>query len=497
MRKPFFKFHFVILVSTLFLFFTSCTGKKGTPVDAQGILGRNTKTFFHVKDSEIRGLTVDFDKKIAFVFDLLGKTIARQRNVVYEDIQISPDGKYALIKNDPLIYEYHQISAEAAASGVAVPASTIDLLCVGSPIGQGAALSPTSYREIRVLREGENYSVVAANENNAVPVFSGPASRTDTDETREYFVSGVGTLSIDKTRPYESDTHYTASSISASMTLSEDFAAITNLFCHTNAIAPVKVEPKWSPSGLSGVVAWFKADAIQGVSNNGTVANWMDSSGSGNNAAQATTSIQPLYKTNSVNGLPALQFDGVDDLLRFPQDLALDTFSTFIVASTVDTIHIDTEFQGGTYGAAGQHYVLGDDQAPGTIAYSNLSFGTNGISNYEHGSSLIAPVSVYSGTVGSGFQILEQQYVSRQETSHLNGMAVHTGVVSSRISVHSPSQIGGMSYGNFSGGVAEVILLNRSITTDERQRIEGYLALKYGLQSNLPSDHPYKSTGPE
>jgi hypothetical protein len=42
--------------------------------------------------------------------------------------------------------------------------------------------------------------------------------------------------------------------------------------------------------------------------------------------------------------------------------------------------------------------------------------------------------------------------------------------------------------------LAEMILLDAVPTTEERQRLEGYLAWKWGQQGSLPADHPYKSS---
>jgi hypothetical protein len=44
--------------------------------------------------------------------------------------------------------------------------------------------------------------------------------------------------------------------------------------------------------------------------------------------------------------------------------------------------------------------------------------------------------------------------------------------------------------------IAEILVLNATITTNTRQKLEGYLAHKWGLTANLPSDHPYKTVGP-
>ena len=49
---------------------------------------------------------------------------------------------------------------------------------------------------------------------------------------------------------------------------------------------------------------------------------------------------------------------------------------------------------------------------------------------------------------------------------------------------------------NMYGSISEILVFNTNHTTLERQRIEGYLAWKWSLQSQLPSDHPYKSAAP-
>ena len=44
--------------------------------------------------------------------------------------------------------------------------------------------------------------------------------------------------------------------------------------------------------------------------------------------------------------------------------------------------------------------------------------------------------------------------------------------------------------------VSEVIAYNSVLTTTQRQQVEGYLAVKWGLQSSLPISHPYYATNP-
>jgi hypothetical protein len=49
---------------------------------------------------------------------------------------------------------------------------------------------------------------------------------------------------------------------------------------------------------------------------------------------------------------------------------------------------------------------------------------------------------------------------------------------------------------SFSSLVGEVLIYNASITTFQRQQVEGYLAWKWGLQANLPASHPFFSAPP-
>jgi len=46
------------------------------------------------------------------------------------------------------------------------------------------------------------------------------------------------------------------------------------------------------------------------------------------------------------------------------------------------------------------------------------------------------------------------------------------------------------------GEVAELVVFNEVLSTTDRQKIESYLAHKWGLSSNIPSSHPFKSTSP-
>lgn len=60
----------------------------------------------------------------------------------------------------------------------------------------------------------------------------------------------------------------------------------------------------------AGMLAWYKADAITGLTNGAAVASWPDSSGNGYTQTQSTTANQPVYTSNALNSKPGVTFGG-------------------------------------------------------------------------------------------------------------------------------------------------------------------------------------------
>ena len=79
---------------------------------------------------------------------------------------------------------------------------------------------------------------------------------------------------------------------------------------------------------------------------------------------------------------------------------------------------------------------------------------------------------------------------------YVDGTAIHT-VTANTFAAGTAPQIGfDAGGGAMDGQIAEIIDCTAVLTTPERQRVEGYLAWKYGLVASLPTGHPYKSERP-
>ncbi len=70
----------------------------------------------------------------------------------------------------------------------------------------------------------------------------------------------------------------------------------------------------FNPASIAGLQWWLKADSLS-LNDADPVASWSDSSGNGYTASQGIGANQPIYKTNILNGLPIVRFDGTNDKL--------------------------------------------------------------------------------------------------------------------------------------------------------------------------------------
>jgi hypothetical protein len=79
----------------------------------------------------------------------------------------------------------------------------------------------------------------------------------------------------------------------------------------------------WNPSQLSGLNLWLEASTCV-VTSGSNVSSWGDLSGHGNDATQSFLSAQPAVAVSAINGLPAIEFDGVNDSLIIADDPTLN-----------------------------------------------------------------------------------------------------------------------------------------------------------------------------
>lgn len=232
------------------------------------------------------------------------------------------------------------------------------------------------------------------------------------------------------------------------------------------------------PTDISNLAYWLKPESLSSLADGAPVSTWSDSSA---NARDFTGSggFRPLYKANDIGTLGAVVFDGSDDELSYGNTYATDNFTVFYVATATSVHEIDAESTSGTDGVTGQKYLAFPVQS-GTDGGAGVSFGTNGISVYEHGNSYAPPLSVVGGAF-VGPTIVVISYSGKVASIYSGSTLIHTGLTSTRPAVHAPRYLGATSWTSFSGKVHESIAFSRTLTPQERNDIVNYLKDKFGL----------------
>ena len=268
----------------------------------------------------------------------------------------------------------------------------------------------------------------------------------------------------------------------------------------------------WDPSQLSSVAAWYDADAITGLSNNDPVSTWADASGNGYNLTQTSTK-RPTYKTSTLNGLPVIEFDGTDDYLA--ASTAADW--TFLHDSTGSSLFV--VLKAGTsanpnaaYAALGTHSGTTTDVGINLLYddRSSLSRNDRMVSLVNNGSGSFFVLNVSSddafdaNTYGLVSVVSDPANTTLADRSSIyvnGGTAITNNSTSGSLSTSNPTyalHVGSQGNGNSKllGGIAEVVICDAVLTSTDREKLEGYLAHKWGLTANLPVSHPYKSSAP-
>lgn len=230
----------------------------------------------------------------------------------------------------------------------------------------------------------------------------------------------------------------------------------------------------WDPSSLPGLALWLKADALSGLLDNEGIAAWPDATGNDAIAQQAVLANQPRYFVNALNKLPVVRFAGNEWLT---------------VAST-----------------------LGIEAQPfSQVALWKPSGPGQAMMLWANNSGLIVTdfdddIGLFSGSALFNFNDhpFGQWHLVAGVHNGLAGSLTVDGGDSVTGSTGSGAPAGDLTIGagiagidrRLTGDLAEIVITRTALTVAERQRLEGYLAHKWGLAAILPPAHPFRAAPP-
>ena len=230
----------------------------------------------------------------------------------------------------------------------------------------------------------------------------------------------------------------------------------------------------WTPAQISTALWLDAADSSTITTVGGAVSQWNDKSGNGRNATQATASNRPVLSANELNGLPVVRF--TQSSYHF-LSVTLNNFqSTFIVYTDSSTSAFTTPL-GCLFSNGGPYH--GNVTAGGIFTTDWTHAQTLNGENFANGTSIGNGTTYGRPTTATIFSFI--------------ATAAYTATNGLRFIGRDP---GGFTDRAINGIVAEIVILSGAATTLNRQQVEGYLAHKWGLTANLPSDHPYKVNPP-
>jgi len=240
----------------------------------------------------------------------------------------------------------------------------------------------------------------------------------------------------------------------------------------------------FDPRSVPGCQLWLDAADASTVTLSGSnVTRWIDKSGTGNNYSNSGTIT---YTNNSV------YFNGSSDMINTsPLNFSIGTnpsMSTFMIFSYVNSASLRGLFQYGLVTCSKTGYVLyiNMGKVNASLYCGDLSVNNTVPANVT---TIVSDVVTYTGTSGS---LTRSGWVNGAPMSVTNVST--TGV---NLNLNSISTLGNTAYNEpFLGYISEVIYYNQSLTTSQRQQVEGYLAHKWGLQTSIPSTHPFYSIRP-
>ncbi len=141
----------------------------------------------------------------------------------------------------------------------------------------------------------------------------------------------------------------------------------------------------------------------------------------------------------------------------------------------------------------------------GSLFLGSESGWTTSIFRYGNG----ATVDVNVSSITGGPRVVMLRKNGTTTSMWVNGVELSNKTVSFTYSnnLAQPWYVGGVTGSilswlsdpgtdHMNGGLHEILNFTSTLTTSDRQKVEGYLAWKYGVQANLPGSHPYFSSPP-
>jgi len=243
----------------------------------------------------------------------------------------------------------------------------------------------------------------------------------------------------------------------------------------------------WTPADVTPF-AWYDAtDSDTITESGGSVSQWDDKSGNARHLSEASASRQPTWNTTD-----EVDFDGSEYIWHD---------SAFMYANGECDAYMIVRATPTTTGV-----ILSESSLTSPADYNNVeSFNSTEMETYirnDAGGTVINHDTLYNMT--GLWDDTTRLVLSRDTGSEVSGYVggtlgnthayTRTGVLTLvRFAFGCSLKGTPVQYSNC--GIKEAVFTD-NLSTNDRQKMEGYLAWKHGLETDLPSGHPYEDEAP-
>lgn len=249
--------------------------------------------------------------------------------------------------------------------------------------------------------------------------------------------------------------------------------------------------PLWTPL-QSTTSLWLDASDASTITISTGVSEWRDKSGNSRHVLQASGGLQPLLSSGAVNGLDVVGFNSGKYLANATAQLPLANRSIFIVfaeySPVANACALSIKGSGLDYSSTDGHII-----GPSNKTLSRFISTGSASSSYE----LVDKTAPVSAACKLG--VYADVKTATSGSLYVNGLLKATDSTFTQFSSLSAGgyalgcrHLPGISAPYLNGYIAEIIVG----PTDNREKFEGYLAWKWGLQALLDASHLYKTSAP-
>ncbi|MFP2996265.1 Calx-beta domain-containing protein [Spongiivirga sp. MCCC 1A20706] len=307
---------------------------------------------------------------------------------------------------------------------------------------------------------------------------------------------GVGTVNLsfdvdtNSARTYELIINGAASGISG--TINGNSVEFTGVALSSNDIFSIGFT-QIAPGGtIPNLTLWLKANA--GVTGTTAVTQWDDQSGNDNHVAQGITGKQPDATLNTINFNPTVTFSGdandaTGDGMQTINTITLDQSASIFAVTTRPTQNTGTNTSFRSVVASAEDWGASTNNNGYWLGYGRDNLEARGTSHSVAGLN-----TFISGPNATGDSAFLSTLINNGGTTELFGNALSAGTFTNTVAGSSaffydigqnsavPAPFGPERH--FAGDIGEIVVYNQTLSVTEKQQVESYLAIKYGITLN-------------